>query len=272
MDAPRLGTQHGATTTALCRTRSRAGIPGSGVIDLVSGGHLHEHWAPHDAEALAEFVQRRPDRELARALSGQSHRCMGSGNGAEVAHWTARALAHLDDGSRDDADAIRVAAGAIEACGAARDGVVAMRTHAVEAFNLMPAEDPWRSSCRLVEGASRHLTGDPALARVALEDAARRGIVVAPGINTVALAQLALLALDEDDLIEAGDSARSRSSGPASTRWPTTRLRPWCRPLPDSSRPSVGIPPPQAADITRAVSLLSRLTDFSPWYGPRRES
>ena len=68
---------------------------------------------------------------------------------------------------------------------------------------LMAAEDPWRSSCRLVEGASRHLTGEPALARVALEDAARRGIVVAPGINTVALAQLALLALDEDDLIEA---------------------------------------------------------------------
>ncbi len=128
---------------------------------------------------------------------------LGSGNGAEVVHWTARARAHLDDSPRHDADAIRVAAGAIEACGAARDGVVSMREHAVEAFALMAAEDPWRSSCRLIEGASRHLTGEPALARVALEDAARRGIVVAPGINTVALAQLALLALDEDDLIEA---------------------------------------------------------------------
>ena len=191
---------------------------------------------------------------------------MGSGNGAEVAHWTARAVALLDDGSRDDADAIRVSAGAIEACGAARDGVVAMRTHVVEAFDLMAAEDPWRSSCRLVEGASRHLTGEPGLARVALEDAARRGIVGAPGINNVALAQLSLLALDEDDLIEAGRLSKesiARLGLNALADNPAQALVPAVAGFVEAQR---GEPETAGHHIKDAVSLLSRLTDFSPWY------
>ena len=190
---------------------------------------------------------------------------LGSGNGADVVHWTARARAHLDDSPRQDAESIRVAAGAIEACGAARDGVVSMRERAVEAFTLMAAEDPWRSSCRLVEGASRHLTGEPALAREALEDAARRGLVVAPGINTVALAQLALLALDEDDLIEArrlSQESIKRFRLNALADQPTQALVPAVAGFVEAQR---GDPTTAGRDIKRAVSLLSRLKDFSPW-------
>ena len=190
---------------------------------------------------------------------------LGSGNGAEVVHWTARARANLDDRPRQDAEAIRVAAGAIEACGVAREGVISMRTRAAEAFALMEAEDPWRSSCRLVEGASLHLTGEPALAREALEDAARRGIVVAPGINTVALAQLALLALDEDDLIEArrlSMESIKRFRLNALIDQPTQALVPAVAGFVEAQR---GDPTSAGRDIKRAVSLLSRLNDFSPW-------
>ena len=191
---------------------------------------------------------------------------MGSGDGAEVAHWTARAVASLDEGSRDDANAIRVAAGAIEACGPGRDGIVAMRTHAVEAFDLMPPQDPWRAMCRLVEGVSRHLTGEPALARAALEDAARRGNVVAPGMNTVALAQLALLALDDGDLIEAGRLSKesiARSGLNALADNPAQALVPAVAGFVEAQR---GAPDTAGRHIAHATSLLSKLTEFSPWY------
>lgn len=129
--------------------------------------------------------------------------CLTAGNGAEVAHWTACAVAAVTENPSPEAEAIRVAAGAIEASGAARDGVVTMRINAMRAFERLPAEDPWRSLCRLIEGASRHLTGEPALARAALEDGARRGAVGVPSVHAICLAQLALLAIDEDDLAEA---------------------------------------------------------------------
>ena len=190
----------------------------------------------------------------------------GSGRGADAAHWTARALAQLDDSPGEEASTIRVFAAAIDAIGSAREGVVAMRKHAVEAFDLLPAENPWRSSCRWVEGAAHHLTGDAGPARVALEDAARRGLVGAPGINTVALAQLALLALDEEDLIEAGrlsDESITRLSLNALADQPTQALVPAVAAFVGAQR---GEPEAAGRHITHAVSLLSRLTDFSPWY------
>ena len=82
------------------------------------------------------------------------------GNGAEIPHWTACATIPTRGSTSGEAEAIRVAAGAIEASGAARDGVVSMRAKATRAFELLPAEDPFRSLCRLLRAP---LTISPAI-------------------------------------------------------------------------------------------------------------
>ena len=208
-----------------------------------------------------EQLEISPELCLVRATAA-----LGSGKGADASHWTARAVAELDGSTGRAADTIRVFAAAIDALGAAWDGVVAMRRHATDAFELLPEANPWRSSCRLIEGASLHLTGEPALARAALEDAARLALLGAPGINTVALAQLSLMALDDDDLVEAGrlsseSVARLALNGLANQ--PTQALVPAAAALVAAQR---GEPDAAGRQISHADALLSKLTDFSPWY------
>ncbi len=87
----------------------------------------------------------------------------------------------------------------LRAAGAARDGVVQMGDDVAGVFELLPGDSPWRSLCRLIEGASRQLTGDRETARTLLEEGSRRGGATAPHIQTLCLAQLALLALDDGD-------------------------------------------------------------------------
>ena len=125
---------------------------------------------------------------------------LAAGNGPEVTHWTARAIDLVADETTPEADRVRAAAGMIEAAGVARDGVTAMRAQAAVGFESLPAEDPWRSLCRLMEGTSHYLSGEPGPARVALEDSAR---AMVPSVSIIGLAQLALLAIDEGDLVAA---------------------------------------------------------------------
>ena len=94
---------------------------------------------------------------------------------------------------------LKSAARVIRAAGAARDGVVQMRADVVDAYDLLPADSPWRSVCRLLEGTSHLLTGDRQTARTLLEEGSRRGEAAAPQVQTLCLAQLALISLDESD-------------------------------------------------------------------------
>jgi LuxR family transcriptional regulator, maltose regulon positive regulatory protein len=189
-----------------------------------------------------------------------------AGNGSEVAHWTARAVAAVADRPNQEAAAIRVAAGAIEASGAAREGVVSMRTQVSRAFERLPVEDPWRSLCRLIEGASYQLTEEPGLARVALEDGARRGAVGAPAVQTISLAQLALLALDEGDL-EAGTRlihesiARSELNGLADV--PTQAI---VAAVAAYVLARSGDAAAASRHVKQARALLDELVEMSPWY------
>jgi LuxR family maltose regulon positive regulatory protein len=166
----------------------------------------------------------------------------------------------------DEAEAVRVAAAAIGASGAARDGVVAMRADVTRAFERLPVEDPWRSLCRLIEGVSLHLGGELEFARVALEDGVRRGAIGAPTVHAVSLAQLALLAIDEDDLADA--TRRSRDSVAQSelhglSALPTMALVMAVAGYVEARGGDTAV---ASRHVKRAGALLGELVEFSPWY------
>ena len=192
--------------------------------------------------------------------------CTTRGDGRAVEHWTATAVRQLAAAQTPESAQLAVLAKLIRAAAAAREGVARMADDAVAAYELLPDDSPWRSLCCLLEGASRHLSGDRETARRMLEEGARRGAVLAPNIETLCLSQLALVALDEDDPDGAQtlvDSAISKMEHFALGDYPTEALAFAVAGLIRAGRGKAD----QAAQALRTSGeLLDELKDFSPWY------
>jgi LuxR family maltose regulon positive regulatory protein len=188
------------------------------------------------------------------------------GDGAEVAHWTTRAVELVAENPTEEAEAIRVAAGAIEASGAAREGVVAMGTRAALAHEHLPPSDPWRSLCRLIEGVSLHLTGQYVAARDALEGAVRLAAVGVPTVHALSLAQLSLLALDEGDVAAATALSQESMIGfelHGLSEVPTQALVAAAAGYVEARN---GDSASASRNVKHASGLLAELPGISPWY------
>ena len=156
---------------------------------------------------LGEFSDREITESPALCLTAATTG-LSAGDGGRVEHWTAAAAEGVKAArSTPESKSLESAARVIRAAGAARDGVVQMRADVVGAYEGLPADSPWRSLCRLIEGVSYHLAGDRNTARTLLEEGSRRGGAAAPHVQTLCLAQLALISLDESDHEQAYTSA-----------------------------------------------------------------
>jgi LuxR family transcriptional regulator, maltose regulon positive regulatory protein len=144
--------------------------------------------------------------------------------------------------------------------------VARMGEDAVRAYDLLAEDSPWRSVCRLLEGAAHHLVGNREQARAALEEGSRRGRVSAPNVQTLCLAQLALLETDEDDVDAASDLALQATSVAdryGLNDYPTSSLVFAVSALVRARRGRIE---DATRDVKRSVGLLELLTNLSPWY------
>jgi LuxR family maltose regulon positive regulatory protein len=191
---------------------------------------------------------------------------LAQGDGPQVEHWTGHAFAVLEESPGEDREVLRVAGAAIRATGGAREEVARMRDDAVAAFELLPEGSPFRSLCCLVEGTSHHLAGDRDLARSVLERGARLGAVGAPHVRTLCLAQLALIALDEGDPEQAArfsEEVLEQADHYGLNDYPTSAL---LFAVSARVRARRGRTAQASRDARRAVRLLQRLNELSPWY------
>ncbi len=121
------------------------------------------------------------------------------GAGGKTGYWAAVAAGLIEREPPSERRTILDASlGLIEAA-LARDGVEAIAARTALAAEMLPDDSPWMSMCRLIEGVGLHLRGLRGQAREKLVDGARRGAVGAPNVQVLCLAQLALLAIEEDD-------------------------------------------------------------------------
>jgi LuxR family maltose regulon positive regulatory protein len=144
--------------------------------------------------------------------------------------------------------------------------VVRMGTDAARAFRLLPEDSPWRPLCCLVEGVSHHLCGDRDTAEARLLDGVRRGTVAAPNIQTLCLAQLALVSAGRDDWESAaGFSSRALAQVAhyGLQSYPTSALVFAASAMIRARRGRVE---EAQGDAREARRLLAMLTDFVPWY------
>ncbi|HSS59428.1 MAG TPA: LuxR C-terminal-related transcriptional regulator [Solirubrobacteraceae bacterium] len=197
-------------------------------------------------------------------VAANAHLADGSRDHAE--HWTAAAARALDGlPARRREPALRAGIAVMRAA-IARDGVQRMRDDAARAYALEADDSPRRSLDRLLEGTACHLLGARDRASALLQEGSRRGVVGAPSVNALCLAQLALLALDDDDWARATElatRARSQIERFRLAGYPTMSLVLAVASLTQAQRGRVQAATDDGAEASR---LLDAMDDFVPWY------
>jgi LuxR family maltose regulon positive regulatory protein len=148
----------------------------------------------------------------------------------------------------------------------ARDGLAEMAEDAVTAYDLAADDSPWRSLACLPSGVAAHLIGARERARTHLQEGARRGAISAPAVQVLCLAQLALMAIEEEDWTEAAalsSRARAQADRVGLADCPISALAFAVSARVHAQR---GRAAPAQDDRRAALRLLGRLTDFVPWY------
>ena len=238
-----------------------------------AGGWIWGKTPEYESHGREATLRRWLDRFTEEEIAESPHLCLAMatnhttrGDGAQCGRWTSAAISCVENAPHGERGAIEVAATIIRAAGSARDGVAQMRIDAKHGYELLPDESPWRALCRFLQGVAHHLEGDRESARLALEEASRRGAAAAPNIHTLALAQLALLALDEGNREEATALAL-RATNDADrfglNDYATSALVFAVSALVRARRGRVD----QAMrHAKRCARLLLLLVDLSPWY------
>ncbi len=188
------------------------------------------------------------------------------GAGGKTEYWAAVAAGLIEKEPASEKRTVLTAGlGLIEAA-LARGGVGAIADRTALAAEMLPADSPWMSMCRLVEGVGLHLQGRRDEAHEKLADGARRGAIGAPNVQVLCLSQLALLAIEEDDWTLAemlASQARAQLDRSGIDEYPMMALA-----LSVSAvvRSRTGRLEAAAADLRQGKALLERLEDFAPWY------
>ncbi len=136
-----------------------------------------------------------------------AHSHLSLGRIAVAEQWARSASVALSGQPSDRARELR-AGGLIVEAWAARSGASRMGQDAARAYDLLTDDSPWRASCCLLGGTAALLTGALAEAERLCEEGLARGVVLAPDVAALCLAQLAVLAVERDDHETAADCAR----------------------------------------------------------------
>jgi LuxR family maltose regulon positive regulatory protein len=188
------------------------------------------------------------------------------GDGAEVERWALageRALA----GEKSDGDGeLRASIALIRAVPGTENGVLETAGRLAEIRDRLSAHSSWRSLAYICEGALRYLGGDRDRAQRALAEAVRIGSSTGPNPASVAIAQLALVALDDEE-IEGAWAKAHQALGSVEyyglQDYPTSGFQFAVAALAGARR---GDPVGARRHATRASELLMRNPGLPPWY------
>jgi len=229
----------------------------AGILGYEYGGHLSEWLSRFSPEQLAGSAK------LSLAAAADS---LLSGDRELVEHWAAAALRRMD---RDVPAAERAAleGEVLLICATVtEDRMDRLAERAEAACEAVPDDSPWRALGDLLQGVARHLTGDREGARVLLERGARRAAPGSPAMQALCLAQLGLLAVEEEDWPSAESvvaRARAQVDRSGFHGYPASAL---VYAVSAEVQAHVGRIEASKLALREAERLLHALNDFSPWY------
>ena len=238
-----------------------------GAADLLWG--VAPGWVMGGRDAVVrDWLERFAPEEIARhprlALTAATSD-VAAGDRDRLEHWAAAAARGLAAAAAEP-DGPDAAVADVLGVLAARDGLDGMRAGAAAAAARLPAETAWLGVCRLLEGTALYLSGDREAARGPLEDGARHGAVAAPLVQALCLAQLGVLALEEDDAETAEvciARARRQVERTGLGDCPLAALVFAASALGRAQRGRVD---EAQRDMREGTRLLATLAEFTPWY------
>jgi LuxR family maltose regulon positive regulatory protein len=215
------------------------------------------------------WLGRFSDEQLAssaRLAICAAHMHLAMGDLVTAEQWARRAADARRGGERGGARASLEAGIAIIEAVACSHGLERMHDDARRAYELEDEASPRRAICCLLAGVAEHLAGERLVAREALEEGARRSMRIAPGVESLCLAQLAVIAGEDQEWERARELATSASGRleacglgdhPASAL--VFAAAAWVA-------ANNGVAADAKRELRRAAHLLTRLSDFAPWY------
>ncbi|MBV9048238.1 MAG: hypothetical protein JOY58_08210 [Solirubrobacterales bacterium] len=198
-------------------------------------------------------------------VAAHSALMIGDLNGAQ--HWGLAAAGALERGrAPKDTSALEPGVELIRAT-AARVTPVEMGQAAARAYKCEPENSHCRAMCCLLKGAAEHLLGHRDSAKQHLEEGVETGVVAAPMVAALCLAQLVMIAVDEEDwdaTIELGDQAAAvvRKSGIAQDPIAAIVLA-----ASAAATARQGRADEAKRDLRHGAYLIASLGEFIPWYG-----
>ena len=209
-------------------------------------------FAPEQIEASAPLA-------LAAA-----HSCLMRGEVERARAWRLHAEAAA---ASQPASSLGGAAEAVVEAMAAATGTDAMLAAAARVCELEPEHGSWRPYGELLLGTALHLSGNRGAAATTLERGVALACARAPAIASLCLAQLAMLAIEQDDWTAAADVAHRAGTVIEQAglgEYPICALAFAAR---AATRAHDGHADEAKHDHRRATDLLATLGDFIPWYG-----
>ena len=207
---------------------------------------------------LARFSERAlADTPLLALVAAATE--LAAGNLYEAERWTTLA--------RSAPDADRAHAGiTLMQAGIGRSGVDAMGAEAERAGELLGHGSPWRPLCLLLQGVAEQLAGNLCAARGRLEEAAHLAAVQAPLVQAICLAQLALLAMADDDVERASVLAGRARAQVVRCELDDSPAVALVYAVSAELRARLGRLSEAGAELHQGLRLLSKTTDPSPWF------
>jgi LuxR family maltose regulon positive regulatory protein len=208
-----------------------------------------------------EGVASDPYLSLVAAYDG-----FGRGDSGEAEYWAAISHALSAGMEPSPAGDELVASLTLLKASVGRDGVETMVKEAAAAAEGFGEASPWVAMCSLIEGVGLHLQGRRDGARLRLGEGARRAAVVSPTVQVLCLAQLALIAIEDDDWQAAevlALQARAQLERSGIDGYPVMALGLGVSALVCSH---TGQLERAAGDLRRGLKLLDQLEEFIPWY------
>jgi len=196
-----------------------------------------------------------------------AHSHLAAGDGDNARQWGRVAGAAIERSpARAQSGSVGAGIAIIEAW-AARMGAAAMAEAATRAAGLLPDHSPWRATCCFLLGSADLLQGNRVQARRHFEEGVDRGAVAAPDVAARCLAQLASIAIDDEEWEGAEDLAERALKvterhhlGDA----PTSAL---AFAVSAAVGAHEGLIVEAKRDVRRCGDLLRELDRFTPWYG-----
>jgi LuxR family maltose regulon positive regulatory protein len=196
-----------------------------------------------------------------------AHSWLMAGNIDHAQHCRSMAAGDIDP-RRHPARAPSIeAGGAVFDAMASGMGAVEMAHAATRALHLESEHGPWRPYCCLLTGVAEHLAGNREPAARSLEAGIALSSASAPIVAALCLAQLVMMAIEQDDWGAAGELSERAASiveRPALADYPISAL---VFAGSAATRAHEGRVDEAKRDLRLATDLLAALGDFIPWYG-----